>query len=363
MTTEVSLSSLMQLQLQLPGALDLVGAGPAAEAGGPGPEGAAADAAGLSSAQVSSDEQAARLRLQAPLPATVTNRVETAASALHSEGLFPAAGRVRAEPSGMRSGAAVNELNLTPVTAAALHAGAAQMQPQEGAVPADEAAIRRRRRDSQNDGHQGEEGTGQAEEGDTDRSEQKKRPPRSGIRSVAGDDGRVLEGALEPSLATQDEALFADILDALVSGRQSDILRQLQGSRRIVAVLPFNDPGELRCAARAYLLWRDAAGVGQVAGLAARLSWAKPPRSADWITVRSYKDRAANSAWRLRVQSTVPGPRAAAIQMGTAPMLPGAWTEVCLHIPDASRFWSSLGIQFSLQVAISTVPLHRWSSS
>ena len=140
------------------------------------------------------------------------------------------------------------------------------------------------------------------------------------------------------------------------------MLRQLQGSRRIAVVLPFSDPGEPCCAARACLLWRDAAGKGQVAGFSARLTWAKPARAMDWMMVRSYKDRAVNSRWCLRVQATVPGPRGAAIQVGRTPVLPGMWTDVRLHIPDAARFWGALGAQFSLQVAISTVPLHRWCS-
>ncbi|MCF6211501.1 MAG: hypothetical protein L3J88_08095 [Gammaproteobacteria bacterium] len=341
MTAEIGLSSLMLHPLQLPGALDAMAANPAS--------------------QIPTDEQAARLRSQAPLATNLTNRVETAAAALRAENALPAPGSLRAEPSGMSGGAAVNELNLTPAAVAALHAGAAHMQPLAGTVPADEAAMRRRR-DSQREEYQGNDESGQAGDDATERPDEEKRTVRPGDRPVPGDDGRVVEGVLEPSPAMQDDALFDEILDALVNGGRSDMLRQLQGARRIMAVFPFNDPGEPQCAARACFLWRDAAGKGQVAGLTARLGWSKAPRDAGWMVVRAYKDRAANSRWRLRVQPTVPGPRGAVIQVGRSPMLPGLWTEVRLHIPDASRFWAILGAQFSLQVVISTVPLHRWHS-
>lgn len=351
MTAEISLSSLMQHQIQ---SAEALGAAAASPGTGSANGGAGAEA----SSQIPTDEQAARLRSQAPLATNITNRAETAATALRAESAFPALGGLRAEPSGMSGGAAVNELNLTPAAVTALHAGAAQMQAQTGAVPADEAAIRRRR-DSQNERHQGKDESGQADDS-AEQFEQEKRVSQPDDHAMPGDGDRVVEGVLEPSPVMQDEALFGDILDALVSGGRSDILRQLQGSRRIVVVFPFSDPGEAHCAARAYLLWRDAAGKGQVAGLVARLGWAKPPRDVNWVMVRSYKDRAANSRWHLRVQATVPGPRGAAIQVGRTPILPGMWTEVRLQIPDAARFWAILGAQFSLQVAISTVPLHRW---
>ncbi len=355
MTAEITLSSLMPHPLQLPGALDAMAANPAVTP-------ANGDAAAEPASQIPTDEQAARLRSQAPLATNLTNRVETAAAALRAENVLPALGNLRAEPSGMSGGAAVNELNLTPTAVTALHTGAAQLQPLAGAaVPADEAAIRRRR-DSQREGHQGKDESGQAGDDATERPDEEKRTVRPGDRPVPGDDGRVVEGVLEPSQAMQDDALFDEILDALVNGGRSDVLRQLQGARRIVAVFPFNDPGETHCTARACFLWRDAAGKGQVAGLTARLGWSKAPRDAGWMVVRAYKDRAANSRWRLRVQPTVPGPRGAVIQVGRSPMLPGLWTEVRLHIPDASRFWAILGAQFSLQVVISTVPLHRWHS-
>ncbi len=352
MTAEISLSTLMQHQLQLPGALDAMAANPAATP-------ANGNAAAEPASQIPTDEQAARLRSQAPLATNLTNRVETAVAALRAENTLSALGNLRAEPSGMSGGTGVHELNLTPAAVAALHAGAAQMQSLTGTVPPDEAALRRRR-DSRDDSRRDEAGSGQAEDDATEPSEQKKRASQSGVRYVPGDDTRVLEGVIETAPAMQDDALFDEILDALVSGGRSDMLRQLQGARRIVAVFPFSDPGEPQCAARACFLWRDAAGKGRVAGLAARLGWAKPPHAAGWMTLRAYKDRAANSRWRLRVQPTVPGPRGAVIQVGRGPVLPGLWTEVRLHIPDASRFWATLGAQFSLQVVISTVPLHRW---
>lgn len=367
MTSEISLSSLVQLQLQLPGALDLVGAG-AAEAGGPGPEGAAADAAELSTPQVASDEQAARLRSQAPLATntlatSMTSRVETTAAVLRSEGVLPAAENLRIEPSGLGGNAAVGDLNLTPAVVTALHVGAAQMQPPTGAVPDDEVRRRRQRQGSQDDGRRDSDEPGQGDESGTDRSEQDNDALHPGVGHVAGDDERTVEGIVERPAVVSDEALFSHITDALSRGRRSDMLRQLRASRRIVVVFPDEEPRGLNCAARAYLLWRDAIGVGRMAGLAARLNWVGIPNGKDWSTLRAYKDRTANGGWCLRVQPSAPGKRGVAIRLGAAPVLPGAWTEVCLHIPDAARFWRALGNQFSLQAVISTIPLKRWSDS
>ncbi len=350
MSAEISLSSLMQHPLQLTDA-PLAASTVTDPASG-----------GAETASIPSDEQSARLRSQAPLATNTTNRMETAAAVLRAENAFPALGGLRAEPSGMSGGAAVNELNLTSAVVTALHTGAARMQPLTDAVHADETIIRRRR-DSQDDGQRDNDEPGQADDDIAEWPEQGKGTSRTGEHATLSGGGRVMEGILEPFPPIQDEALFGDILDALVSGGRSDMLQQLQGSRRIVVVFPFSDPGELHCAARACLLWRDAAGKGQVAGLAARLGWAKPPRDMGWVMVRGYKDRAAHGRWRLRVKATVPGPRGAAVQVGRSPMLPGMWTEVRLHIPDATRFWAILGAQFSLQMVISTVPLHRWYSS
>jgi hypothetical protein len=324
---------------------------------------------------VSSDEQAARLRSQAPLPAAAINRVDTAA-ALHSESLFPVAGNVRAESGG----AGVHDLNLMPAALTALHVGAAQLgatplQQSVGRAPDDEAAIRRRRQDAQHDGRQVEDEMEEEMEDDAGREDAEDTDSATGARVV----GDIVEGIVEPAMVVQEEGLFVDICDVLARDKQSDILRQLQGGRRIAVVFPLHevrdesgDKGKkntkrhaaknaLSTSARVYLLWRDTTDEGWVVDLAARLSRAHPPRDdADWMTIRSYKDRAANGGWRLRVQPTHPGPRIAAIQMGAVPVLPGAWTQVCLQILNTSRFWSALGSQFSLQMALAAEPLQRW---
>jgi hypothetical protein len=189
----------------------------------------------------------------------------------------------------------------------------------------------------------------------------------------------VVEGIVEPAMVVQEKGLFTDIRNVLAHDKQSGILRQLQRGRRIAVVFPLDEAGgesgdkgevntkkpvgknALSTVARMYLLWRDVTGEGWVVDLAARLNRTHSPRDdADWMTVRSYKDRAANGGWRLRVQPAHPGLRTTAIQTGAAPLLPGAWTEVCLQILDVPRFWTALGNQFSLQMALAAEPLQRW---
>lgn len=182
--------------------------------------------------------------------------------------------------------------------------------------------------------------------------------------------GNIVESIVEPAITIQDEELFADIRDVLVRDKQTDVLRQLQGGRRIAVVFPLDESKKstekhagknaLSDAARAYLLWHDITGEKRVVDLAARLGRTCSSRGTDWMMVRSYKDRATNGGWHLRVQPTHPGPRTAAIQMGATPVLSEAWKEVCLQILDTFRFWTALGSQFSLQVAISGEPLKRW---
>jgi len=297
-----------------------------------------ADATASISSQQPDGEHAARLRSQAPLTAMKT---ETGLAATttppHSASLLVTAGAGRGEPS---SAAAMANLNMIPAVITTLHMAATNTTVPDNRLNQRHADLHRRSQDKDKEKNNKEE----TDEEETESQEQKT-CSLSSNRTIESKHNPVIEGTVEPFQENENDASFTDVFNALVRGGQSEILRQLQGARRIVAVFAVEMSFEKQCEAQAVMLWRDITGRGRIVTFPAQLAWASRGRSENWITLRGYKDRAANHRWHLRVQPLYPTRSSVAMQIGVPPLLPSVWKDVCISISDAPRFWSNSACQ------------------
>jgi len=291
-----------------------------------------------------SGEQATRLHSRMPL---VVNKTDSGwvSTTLHSKASLMVGSAVRVESSGIGNQASVANLNLLPTVMTSLHAAATNTLQRTNNLSA-------QRKVDLDQGLLNQDFR-------SERSKSKKKNKQEPVDD--SNNHHPIEDLVEPYQVAQHEVLFAEVFEALVRGEQSDMIRQLQRNRRIVVVFPALMSGELTCEAQVYMLWRDAIGIECIAYFSSQLRWATRSCSENWLTVRGYKDRAANNHWHLRVQPIHPSRYSVSFQMGTAPSLPGVWKDVWINIPGAPRFWLTLASQFSVQIALSMAPLSWWS--
>jgi hypothetical protein len=162
--------------------------------------------------------------------------------------------------------------------------------------------------------------------------------------------------------AERSDALYLRVLATLrqynCPASQACLL-DLQRGRKTLVALPSVDADGLQSSALACLLWRDR-DVGRVACFDARLIWTSARRTAAWIGVRTHKDC---DALGQRILKTLPGAgdeMSGAVFFSAEQLSRVRWRDAALVVGEAARLWAMLGHQWSVRIAISTVPLETW---
>jgi hypothetical protein len=162
--------------------------------------------------------------------------------------------------------------------------------------------------------------------------------------------------------AEPSDPLYLRVLTAL--RRHNDpasqaCLLDLQRGRKTLVASPAVDTPGLQSAALACLLWRDQ-DAGRAASFDARLIWTNARRTAGWIGVRTHKDCDAHGQ---RILKTLPGAgneMSGVVFFSAEQLSQVRWRDAALVIGEAARLWAMLGHQWSVRIAISTVPLETW---
>ena len=173
-------------------------------------------------------------------------------------------------------------------------------------------------------------------------------------------DERHPPAEVRPSLAG-DAALYQQIVSALhalgtTTGPVSELLEELRRQRRVVLATPSRLTAGLRCNAHVDVLW-PVAGGGRALRLSGELLWAQVSHGSDWLLAHLIKSQAPGNVRQLSPIGNEPGARCIAVCLGAqaTPML--AWSQACLRVRDGTRLWQALEMQWSLRLAIGTLPL------
>jgi len=91
----------------------------------------------------------------------------------------------------------------------------------------------------------------------------------------------------------------------------------------------------------------------------ARLQWSALPAGARWCQVRVIKEHHPRSGRQLISATPADGSGRVACEVQLGPVLarPLRCCDVCVRINAARRFWTALGVQWSMHVVVSSYPL------
>jgi hypothetical protein len=91
----------------------------------------------------------------------------------------------------------------------------------------------------------------------------------------------------------------------------------------------------------------------------ARLQWSAMPAGAKWCQVRVIKEHHPRTGRQLITATSGEGSTRVACEVQLGPVLarPLRCCDVCVRINAARRFWSALGVQWSMHVVVSPYPL------
>ncbi len=164
------------------------------------------------------------------------------------------------------------------------------------------------------------------------------------------------------AVVERSDPLYVRILAALRQDTRpasQACLLELQRGRKTLVALPCDDAPGLHSSALACLLWRDQ-DAGRAACFDARLIWTSARRAAAWIGVRTHKDCDGRGQ---RILKTLPGSgseTSGVVFLSAEQLSQIRWRDAALVVGEAARLWAMLGHQWSVRVAISTVPLDTW---
>ena len=159
-----------------------------------------------------------------------------------------------------------------------------------------------------------------------------------------------------------DAELYQQIVAALhavgaTAGPVFDVLEELRRQRRVVVATPNGLTSGLRCAAHVDVLWPVAGGGGRALRLAGELLWAQSGFDTDWLMTHLVKAQAQGSVRQLSPVSAEQDARRIAVCLGAQATPMVAWSQACLRVRDGTRLWRALEPQWSLRLAICTLPL------
>jgi hypothetical protein len=145
-----------------------------------------------------------------------------------------------------------------------------------------------------------------------------------------------------------------------LAGPTFDLLAELRSQRRVVIATPHGLSSAhahgLRCEVHVDLLW-PVPGGGRALRLRGEILWTQAQFDADWFITHLVKSQSAGGVRQLSPKANQEQTRQIAVCLGAQALPMVAWSHACLRIHDGNRLWRALEPQWSLRLAVSTLPL------
>ncbi len=162
-----------------------------------------------------------------------------------------------------------------------------------------------------------------------------------------------------------DAQLYQNTVAALkavgaLAGPTFELLAELRCQRRVVIVTPHGlrrtQGHGLRCEAHVDLLW-PVPGGGTAMRLRGEIVWAQAKLEADWFITHLVKSQSAGGVRQLSPTANQANSRQIAVCLGAQALPMVAWSHACVRVHEGTRLWQALEPQWSLRLAVSTLPL------
>jgi hypothetical protein len=273
----------------------------------------------------------------------------------------PAVAPSSSRPDAAGANPVVRQLNITPDAALLLH-----LQPTEFRTtlskldPAKEA---RKNREEKNEDDTSDDAKFSENEDLTpeflSEIERETHAPQSSTPSPAP------ARSIFPASGVGDAQLYQNTLACLnavgaLAGPTFDLLAELRSQRRVLIATPHGLSSAhahgLRCEAHVDLLW-PVPGGGRALRLRGEILWAQAQFDADWFITHLVKSQSAGGVRQLSPKASQEQARQIAVCLGAQALPMVAWSHACLRIHDGNRLWRALEPQWSLRLAVSTLPL------